>query len=806
MISPDLTTLTISNFRSVGGSIAIPLNAPVVLIHGANGAGKSTVMAALELALTGDVSGVEPADREHMVHRGATRAEITLVTSTERVDMVVDGPRAAGSPLLNPDDARFFVERCLLKQRTLSRLLEVYEDAPKGDRSPLTAFVDDLLGLDEAEALIAGLYAVTDKRRVKRLVPAYADLEDEVTARRARNEGRRKDLDEIASRVSTERAQLERHLAALGGSAPVGHENAPTAAWLAQAGAAEDYALTDLVGTRRELQSLTARVRDLPHRASSDFAAALEARAEETRAAAAEWRAAHGTALQAVLDRGRILLPGIPSWGGAVDPAAVASSARVELDAEFDRLSAQLAADEQARGELRNLDAALVTARDRLHGLDEQLASTTTPAAAEALGAALAALLPHLDGDDCPVCGRDYGEVSPEPLSARVAAHVSELTTQAVRLQELASARLEALGDVERVEAGRVATARRQLSAEVRETVLASVTELNVLRRRLADLEPGLGDGAARIRAEIEAGRDLAEIRGQDRVRAELRDAITQTAESLGVDGLDAPLLETAVEALTDTVARRIGALETNANNRKAAVAALKALEQAEQDRRRVQQAVDREDEALMGITDAIAELDRRRSMVRQLRTDVEQARTDIVRGVFTTSLNRVWHDLFNRLAPEEPFVPSFRLPEDGRRVIASLETIHRDGAPGGRPAAMLSAGNLNTAALTLFLALNLSVEPRLPWVLLDDPVQSMDEVHISQFAALLRTLTRDHGRRVIIAVHDRPLFEYLALELSPASPGEGLVAVELSRGVDGGTSASPAFHPYREDRAFASA
>jgi len=95
-------------------------------------------------------------------------------------------------------------------------------------------------------------------------------------------------------------------------------------------------------------------------------------------------------------------------------------------------------------------------------------------------------------------------------------------------------------------------------------------------------------------------------------------------------------------------------------------------------------------------------------------------------------------------------------------------------------------------------------VKPKLPWIFLDDPVQSMDEVHISQFAALLRTLTRDHGRRVVIAVHERPLFEYLALELSPANPGEGLVAVELSRGVAGTTSASPSFHQYREDRAFA--
>jgi len=803
--SPDLATLTISNFRSVGGSVAIPLNAPVVLVHGANGAGKSSVMSALELALTGDVSGVEPTDREHLVHRGARRGEINLVTATESVDMVVDGPRAVGSPLLDPDDARFFVDRCLLQQRTLSRLLEVYEDASTGDRSPLTAFVDDLLGLDEAEALLEGLYAVADKRRVKRLVPSYADLDHEVAACRKRNEDRKNDLNEIASRTSAERGRLEQHLRALGGSAPTERDDASIAARLAQAAASEDHALTDLVGTRRELRSLTGRVADLPRRAAAEFAVTLEVRAEETRAAAAEWRAAYGVVLEATLDRARNFLPGIRSWGGAVDPASVASSARAELAAELDRLTAQLAADEQARVEAPDLVAALVTARARLNGLNEQLALTATPAAAEALGAALAALLPHLDGDDCPVCGRDYGEVSAEPLSARVAAHVSELTTQAARLQELASARLEALADVDQVKTGRAAQARRQLSPEAQDAVLASVAELTELARRLADLEPGLSDGAARIRAEIEGSRDFAKVREQDRVRTELRDAVTRVAQSLEIDGLDAIPLDAAVEVLTDTVAVQISTREANADERKAAVAALEALGQAERDRQRIQWAVDREDVSLLGMTKAIAELERRRSLVRRLRTDVEQARTEIVRQVFTTSLNRVWQDLFIRLAPEEPFVPSFRLPDAGGRFIASLETIHRDGAPGGRPAAMLSDGNLNTAALTLFLALNLSVKPRLPWILLDDPVQSMDEVHISQFAALLRTLTRDHGRRVVIAVHERPLFEYLALELSPASPGEGLVAVELSRGVDGATSASPSFHRYREDRAFAS-
>ena len=55
----------------------------------------------------------------------------------------------------------------------------------------------------------------------------------------------------------------------------------------------------------------------------------------------------------------------------------------------------------------------------------------------------------------------------------------------------------------------------------------------------------------------------------------------------------------------------------------------------------------------------------------------------------------------------------------------------------------MLSAGNLNTAALSLFIALHLAVEPTVRCLVFDDPVQAMNEVHVAQFAALIRTLAK---------------------------------------------------------------
>jgi exonuclease SbcC len=140
-------------------------------------------------------------------------------------------------------------------------------------------------------------------------------------------------------------------------------------------------------------------------------------------------------------------------------------------------------------------------------------------------------------------------------------------------------------------------------------------------------------------------------------------------------------------------------------------------------------------------------------------------------------------------LAPHEPFVPAFALPDKENGIVEAVLEIHyRNGGKGGDPRAMLSAGNLNTAALTLFLALHLSVKPSLRCLVIDDPVQSMDEVHIAQFAALLRTLSKQKDRPVIVAVHEKPLFDYLALELSPAFRGDSLITVELNRGPDGET------------------
>jgi exonuclease SbcC len=209
-------------------------------------------------------------------------------------------------------------------------------------------------------------------------------------------------------------------------------------------------------------------------------------------------------------------------------------------------------------------------------------------------------------------------------------------------------------------------------------------------------------------------------------------------------------------------------------------------------------------DERLSLLRQIARHIDGLRDSAKTIANAARNARTNIVGRVFNTSLNRVWRDLFVRLAPHEPYVPVFKLPAAGDHVEAGLETVHKDGGRGGPPGTMLSAANLNTAALTLFLALHLSVKTRLPWLILDDPVQSMDDVHISQFAALLRMLARTPNQQIILAVHDRALFDYLTLELSPAFEDDRLITIEISRNLVGDSIATPTVLVFKPDEAIA--
>jgi exonuclease SbcC len=400
---------------------------------------------------------------------------------------------------------------------------------------------------------------------------------------------------------------------------------------------------------------------------------------------------------------------------------------------------------------------------------------------------------------------RDFSEVKKGPLSAQVSASIARLTTQAGQLKALAQSRAE--------ETARLAAAERdRLSAQKEQLTPADFSNTTLLQARLeqaADKLASFGEaarGGAGILRRLAAARDnVALARRRDQVATEIRNEVARWLSEI----LDQPIeafktVKDALEQLAQTVKARIYSLQTREEERRAVLSEVAFYVDALQAGAHYEQVRKNSDDRLSFLRETARLIDVLRDSAKTIANAARNARTRIVGRVFNTSLNRVWRDLFVRLAPHEPFVPIFKLPAGGDRVEAGLETAHKDGGRGGPPGTMLSAANLNTAALTLFLALHLSVRTRLPWLILDDPVQSMDDVHISQFAALLRMLARTPGRQIILAVHDRALFDYLTLELSPAFEADRLITIEISRNLAGDSLATPTVLVFKPDEAIA--
>lgn len=815
MTTSRLKTLVIENFRSLRGKVVIPLDAQVVLVHGTNGMGKTSVLSALELGLTGRIAHLEADGNSYRSYL------TTLDTGGGSIELTTTAPHQAGArtggllafsdtrfepePLLEAGDARFFSERCYLPQVTLGRLLEIYDDQKTTTTSPLTQFVKELLGLDPLDALVDGLQPARHVARVRNLVPRYRRIEALL--------GSVKDeVARIDRSIATVRQTLVEHLRQLNGTLaqlspePSRVVNADTnlAALRAEleAGRDEERVLTNLTRTRSELRGLSERWRSLPIEEASHDVAGKERRQQAAVEALNAWRTGPGKELETVVDILRSIFSDVP----AVDDGPEKSRATAErrADAEATRCTTLVGGSSAAAERVTALNATIQRATTRIEELNKALASGAQDA--KSLASALAGVAPHVAGEVCPVCDRDFAELDAGPLAAHIAAKIASLTSEAGRLQSLANERAEESSRLTAAQRDLLSAGSGKLSAEEQAELTVRAAKMTSAAQRLKSLVE-VAETGTRLLAEAAAARDVL-IRA--RRRDEISTALLPEIETLVVTLMDQPAsrfarIDEALEKGERVLAERIERAEGIVSLRIRALSDLdlyaKDLDQLAALIVERKQAADH----LKLVEQAVTQVNKCRDQAKKIADAADIVRSNIVKTVFNTSLNKIWRDLFVRLAPSEQFLPAFKLPTgDGRTVEAVLETLHRTGKSSGSPGAMLSQGNLNTAALTLFLALHLSVPKRMPWLVLDDPVQSMDDVHIAQFAALLRTLSKGLERQLIIAVHERALFDYLTLELSPAFPGDSLISIEITRNFEGEAVAMPQAFGFEEDRAIA--
>ena len=86
-----------------------------------------------------------------------------------------------------------------------------------------------------------------------------------------------------------------------------------------------------------------------------------------------------------------------------------------------------------------------------------------------------------------------------------------------------------------------------------------------------------------------------------------------------------------------------------------------------------------------------------------------------------------------------------------------------------GDPLLVFSSSQANVAALTYFLALSWAADAKgVPFLLLDDPLQSMDDVNALGFSDLCRHVRR--RRQLIVSTHEQRLASLLERKLTPRS------------------------------------
>lgn len=778
MVKVRLDSLQVQNFRSISGSWMIPLDAQVVLVHGPNGSGKTSLLSAIELAATGGVSFLnEQSDDLHdvLLNRnypiGSVQLRLRSSDASPRIGSItLDGGGLKGRGALDETEKLYFLERCFLPQTALGRLLEAYTATGKQVDTALVRFVKTVVGLDDLDNLIDGLRPAGHLARARAASAAWEAADTDL----ATTEKSRERLASQLGRSEVAMTQEAVELRMLLGDAIA---DIPDRDLPAHVGAMNHDRDPDL-DNRNRYESLRVRLEGVSAAYTGGFdsgSSRADAAAQaETAARAAlsfnRWETSDGARALAQLNKVRTEAFALPEVSAAqiFDAFEDAQShAREEIRRRSAARRLRLEAEDRASRLTAELDA--LAAQIKL--AEEAAEEISVPRDVRVLVDILEKTIPLVTDDVCPICDQHFASRG-NTLRQHLELKAASLSRGAQELMHAHDA----------IQTLRTEATRRATELESITFPSGDDSPPDLLVRELNSLDETINVGASLLKElertesrKAEATSQKASLEVADRHLASIR-------EELGAKDAGLPITE-EIERLAGIIEQRSQAAQYELTRRARVIAASNALEERMQEVGELhsQLAVLNEEISILQI--AIKDATARKKAANDLRLEAERIRSKVINHVFDQTLNTLWADLFSRLVPSEPFVPRFRKQEQAKRTVdIHLETVLPNGEVSGTPSSMLSYGNTNTAALSLFIALHLSAPSTLPWLIFDDPVQSMDDIHVANFATVIRQLSYAHGRQVVIAVHQQELFDYLALELAPATSGESLLKVGLNR------------------------
>jgi len=797
-----LLQLRVRDFRSFREPKPIDLDADVVLIHGQNAVGKSSLLQALELGLTGSVADLSRFDESYpacltryrsvrgagvdvafLDHDGKRHEQSASLPSPQRSGRILrEGP-------LKKQHVDAFRERCYLSQYRLSRLLELYQTTqPRHREPPLISFIRELLDLDVLEHLESGLDFVKDIRSAGKAVPELGRILAALKHHEAQAVSLRDRIVEQRQACSTAVKACQRFL-----------EEHP------EVGAGPEAAWTE-DGLRRRMESV-----------ESEAIAGKAAQCATLQAALTQMRTLYTDITQADLppqtemDQFRGQLAALEAERATMIPALLAQveSAAEALQSAGDDYTADLtlAAIEhewercavavkqrlaQSRVDIathEHAEAERQTTENELNQLNHEwdlLASRVSreQSATRSLLEALQIMLNHTAGEICPVCDRDFSETGQQSLHDHIDGKLTELNDESSLLQsmvDLQTKRENVLGRLEQRKQSVDQAAEPRGKAEQRVAVLDGAA------RQFAALD----DTWKRFRDVVTRERECrAELPATESSREQLdafRSRVSAIETLAGIEPSEEPMslidrVNHSGKQIADEAQiadEQHATLKQYAELMQSACSTAKHLTALHQQLETCATQCDR-------LTVAVNDAKQMLAAGREVKKQAASTKAEVVNRVFSGTLNRLWRDLFERLVLSESFHPQLTPP----KVAYGKLSTQMSAAVAGKIefpdlAAVLSTGNLNTAALSLFLALNVIESPVHRLMILDDPVQNMDDVHVMQLAAVLKAIARDappRGRQLFVAVHDRSLFEYLRIELGPTRSDESLITIELDR------------------------
>ncbi len=336
----------------------------------------------------------------------------------------------------------------------------------------------------------------------------------------------------------------------------------------------------------------------------------------------------------------------------------------------------------------------------------------------------LAALAAPMLSHRCPVCGQRI-----DPQKVR-----SQLESRAGGMRGLADAR----------------TAREQAQRA-----------RDQQRQDLAQAEAGLGAGEATERVRDQARREL------DDIVATQQAFLTELGQTVQPGALTAQL--SAISEFLENVTRSLQDLASAfvTLDREGEVARLEAEQKGVGD-------------VQAGHVRRVDDLSRREAEAKALADAAKSARVDVVSKRFTV-LEPLVLNIYQRLDPHPTF-KSIVFEHEVYRAQGTTSPMVRDDASSvmARPQLVFSSSQANVVALSYFLATGLALgQSWLPFLLLDDPLQTLDDVNVLGFADLCRFIREK--RQLIVSTHDTRLARLLERKLAPRTPGESTLVLEFT-------------------------